>query len=47
MVGGALGIFCYLSGNVKFAEYLLIPYVPGAGELRRVELQLLGAASGW
>ncbi len=29
MVGGALGIFCYLSGNVKFAEYLLIPYVPG------------------
>ncbi|NOM41671.1 phospho-N-acetylmuramoyl-pentapeptide-transferase, partial [Klebsiella pneumoniae] len=33
MVGGALGIFCYLSGNVKFAEYLLIPYVPGSGEL--------------
>ncbi len=30
MVGGALGIFCYLSGNVKFAEYLLIPYVPGS-----------------
>ncbi|MBU2330783.1 MAG: phospho-N-acetylmuramoyl-pentapeptide-transferase, partial [Gammaproteobacteria bacterium] len=33
MVGGGLGIFCYLSGNVNFAEYLLIPYVPGAGEL--------------
>lgn len=33
MVAGALGIFCYLSGNVKFAEYLLIPNVPGAGEL--------------
>ena len=25
MVGGGLGIFCYLSGNVNFAEYLLIP----------------------
>ncbi len=36
MVGGALGIFCYLSGNVKFAEYLLIPYVPGAGRADRV-----------
>jgi hypothetical protein len=34
MVGGGLGIFCYLSGNVNFAEYLLIPYVPGAGENR-------------
>ncbi|HAW23029.1 MAG TPA: phospho-N-acetylmuramoyl-pentapeptide-transferase, partial [Pseudomonas sp.] len=25
MVGGGLGIFCYLSGNVNFADYLLIP----------------------
>lgn len=32
MVAGALAIFCYLSGNIKFAEYLLIPYVPGAGK---------------
>nr|BFE94411.1 hypothetical protein GCM10020185_49470 [Pseudomonas brassicacearum subsp. brassicacearum] len=36
MVGGALGIFCYLSGNVKFAEYLLIPYVPGGRRVDRV-----------
>ncbi|MBI6726557.1 phospho-N-acetylmuramoyl-pentapeptide-transferase, partial [Pseudomonas viridiflava] len=43
MVGGALGIFCYLSGNVKFAEYLLIPYVPGAGELIVFSGALIGA----
>ena len=27
MVAGALGIFCYLSGNVKFAEYLLLSLI--------------------
>jgi phospho-N-acetylmuramoyl-pentapeptide-transferase len=27
------GVFAYVTGNVKLAEYLLIPYVPGAGEL--------------
>lgn len=33
MIGGALGIFAYVSGNTQFASYLAIPYVPGAGEL--------------
>ena len=47
MVGGALGIFCYLSGNVKFAEYLLIPYVPGAGELIVFSGALIGAGLGF
>ena len=47
MVGGALGIFCYLSGNVKFAEYLLIPYVPGAGELIVFCGALIGAGLGF
>ncbi|MBD8491845.1 phospho-N-acetylmuramoyl-pentapeptide-transferase [Pseudomonas syringae] len=47
MVGGALGIFCYLSGNVKFAEYLLIPYVPGAGELIVFCSALIGAGLGF
>jgi len=27
------GIFAYVTGNVKLAEYLQIPHVPGAGEL--------------
>jgi phospho-N-acetylmuramoyl-pentapeptide-transferase len=33
MVGAALGLFAYLTGNVSFAKYLLIPHIPGAGEL--------------
>ena len=33
LVGGALGIFAYVAGNAVFSKYLLIPYVPGAGEL--------------
>ena len=32
-MGAALGLIAYLSGNINFAQYLLIPYVPGAGEL--------------
>jgi phospho-N-acetylmuramoyl-pentapeptide-transferase len=33
LVGTALGIFAYVTGNSVFAKYLLIPYIPGAGEL--------------
>jgi len=33
LVGSALGVFAYVTGNSVFAKYLLIPYVPGAGEL--------------
>ena len=33
MVSGALAIFSYVAGNVVFAKYLGIPYIPGAGEL--------------
>ena len=33
MVSSALAIFAYVAGNVVFAKYLGIPYIPGAGEL--------------
>ncbi len=33
MVGSALGVFAYLTGNAVFAKYLLIPHISGAGEL--------------
>ena len=33
MVGSALGIFAYVTGNAVFAPYLLLPHIPGAGEL--------------
>ena len=33
LVGGALGVFAYLTGNFNFSSYLGIPYVPGVGEM--------------
>jgi phospho-N-acetylmuramoyl-pentapeptide-transferase len=33
LVGSALGLFAYVTGNAVFAKYLLIPFIPGAGEL--------------
>ena len=33
MVAGALAIFAYAAGNIRFAQYLGIPYVPGVGEV--------------
>ncbi len=47
MVGAALGVFAYLSGNVKFAQYLLIPQVTGAGELVVIVGSLIGAGLGF
>ncbi len=47
MVGGALGIFAYLSGNVQFSQYLLIPYVQGSGELLIFCGALIGAGLGF
>ena len=47
MVGGALGIFAYVTGHVTFAEYLFIPYVPGVGELIIFCGALVGAGLGF
>lgn len=33
MVASALAIFAYVAGNSVYSKYLLMPYVPGAGEL--------------
>ena len=33
LVGGALGVFAYVTGNINFSSYLGIPYVPGVGEM--------------
>lgn len=47
MVAAALGIFCYVTGNVKFSSYLGIPYIPGAGELIIFCSTLVGAGLGF
>ncbi|CAN5376174.1 phospho-N-acetylmuramoyl-pentapeptide-transferase [soil metagenome] len=47
LVGGALGIFAYLSGNITFAHYLAIPHVSGAGEVVVFCGALVGAGLGF
>jgi phospho-N-acetylmuramoyl-pentapeptide-transferase len=47
MVGGALGLFAYLSGHVNFSSYLAIPYLPEAGELVIFCAALVGAGLGF
>ena len=47
MVAGALAIFAYLSGNIKFADYLHIPYVAGSGELVIICGSIVGAGLGF
>jgi len=47
MVAGALGIFAYLTGNVDFAQYLGIPYVPGVGEVAVFSAAIVGAGLGF
>lgn len=47
LVAAALGIFCYVSGNVEFARYLTIPAVPGVGEVAIVCAAIVGAGLGF
>ena len=43
LVGGALGVFAYVTGNVNFSGYLGIPYVAGSGEILVFCAALAGA----
>jgi phospho-N-acetylmuramoyl-pentapeptide-transferase len=47
LVGGALGIFAYLTGHLSFSQYLAIPFVPGAGEMAVFSGALIGAGLGF
>ncbi len=47
MVGTALGLFAYVTGNAVYAKYLLIPHIPGAGELIVFCGALAGAGLGF
>jgi phospho-N-acetylmuramoyl-pentapeptide-transferase len=33
MVGSALGVFAYVTGSSVYSKYLLLPHIPGSGEL--------------
>lgn len=47
LVAAGLGVFAYLAGHMAFANYLLIPFIPGAGELCVVCGALVGAGLGF
>ena len=47
LVGGALGIFGYATGNVIFSDYLGIPYISGVGEMLVFCAAITGAGLGF
>jgi len=47
LVGGALGVFAYASGNFKFATYLAIPYLSESSELVVFCGAMIGAGLGF
>ncbi|MBM3243953.1 MAG: phospho-N-acetylmuramoyl-pentapeptide-transferase [Candidatus Omnitrophica bacterium] len=47
MVALAFSVLCYVSGNIRLSEYLLIPYIKGSGELTIFCASILGAGLGF
>jgi len=47
VIGVCLGIFAYVSGNIKLAEYLNIMYIPNIGELSIFIGAFVGACIGF
>ncbi|MDR1056996.1 MAG: phospho-N-acetylmuramoyl-pentapeptide-transferase [Coxiellaceae bacterium] len=47
MIAGALGVFAYASGNINFAKYLLIPYIPSVGDVAIFSSAIVGAGLGF
>ena len=47
MIAGALGIFAYAMGRADFSSYLLMPHIPGAGELTVICAAIVGAGLGF
>jgi phospho-N-acetylmuramoyl-pentapeptide-transferase len=43
----ALAIFAYVAGHALYAKYLLLPYIPGAGELAIFLGAMAGAGLGF
>jgi phospho-N-acetylmuramoyl-pentapeptide-transferase len=47
LIGVCLGIFAYASGNLRFADYLNIMYIPNLGELSIFIGAMIGACVGF
>ncbi len=47
IVAMALGVLSYITGHLKFSEYLFIPFINGAGELTVFCAAMVGASLGF
>ncbi len=47
MVAFTLGALCYVTGNANMSDYLLVPHVPGTGELTVFCAAMVGASLGF
>ncbi len=47
VAAAVLSVFIYVTGNVKFSEYLLVPYMAGIGEVTVFSAALVGAGLGF
>lgn len=47
LVSAAFGIIAYLTGNINFSEYLLIPYIRDAGEITIFIAAIIGSGLGF
>lgn len=47
IVAGCFGLITYLSGNINFASYLQIHYIPGTGDLTTLLGAIIGAGLGF
>jgi phospho-N-acetylmuramoyl-pentapeptide-transferase len=47
IIGVCLGLFAYASGNLRFADYLNIMYIPNLGELTIFIAAMIGACIGF
>lgn len=47
MVALAFSVLCYVSGNLRFSGYLLVPFINGSGELTVFCSSIIGAGLGF
>lgn len=47
MVASSFGILTYVTGHLRFSQYLLIPYIEGTGELTILCASMIGACLGF
>ncbi len=47
LISGALGVFAYITGNINFSNYLILPYIAGVEEIAVVCAAIVGAGLGF